>query len=153
MSASVLVILGHPALPAKPCEGPLDDPVEPGDPECLLSPLDDDQSPAAAVAQVLGQRFTFVVCIGDHGMDPRPERRQSCRQPTRRPAIGHAGRLDPTRDEKALCIYEDLALAPLHALVAVEAANAPSSVVFTDCASMITTVGSVRRPAFSRASR
>ena len=62
---------------------------------------------------------------------------------------GYVGRLDPTRDEKSLRINEELALTPLDALVAIEAANTPLSVVFTDCASMITTVGSERRPAFS----
>lgn len=82
-------------------------------------------------------------------MNFRPKQRYSCRQATSRLAIGHASELDRVCNEKALRIDEHLALAPRHVLVAVEAA--PLSVVFIDWASMITTVGSVRRPAFSRA--
>ncbi|MDT0684571.1 hypothetical protein RM543_18060 [Roseicyclus sp. F158] len=150
---AVLVIFGHPAMPPEPGEAPFDDPVQPGDPEGLLCPFDDDEPPAVAITKILVQALTLVAGVGDHRMDFRPERREACGEAARRPAIGHAGWLDPARDEKAFGIHEDLPLAALHALMAVEAANAPLSVVFTDCASMITTVGSIRRPAFSRAAR
>jgi hypothetical protein len=140
-------------MPTEPREAALDDPIEPGDPERLLAPLDDHKPPAVPVKQVLCETFALIAGVRDDGVNIRSELRQPDRQSARRPAIGHTCRLDPAGDEKPLRINEYLALSSLHPLVTVEAANAPLSVVLTDWASMITTVGSARRPAFRRAAR
>ena len=44
-------------------------------------------------------------------------------------------------DKEAVRVDQDLTLAPFHPLVAIKAANAPFSVVFTDWLSMMTTAG------------
>ena len=119
-------------MPAEPCEASLDDPIEPCDAEGLFLAFDDHKPPAVPVTKVLGQTFALVASVGDHGVDLRPERRKPHCQPARRSAIGDTGWFDPARDKKALGIDEDLALAPFYPLVAVEAANTPLSVVFTD---------------------
>jgi hypothetical protein len=92
-----------------------------------------------------------VTSIGDDGADGRPERRKTGQQARSGPPIRHAGRLDPAGDQQAQRVDQDVALAALHSLVPIEAANAPFSVVFTDCPSMMTTLGPGRRPALVRA--
>ena len=56
--------------------------------------------------------------------------------------VGHVRWLNTAGEKEAVRIDQDLALAALHPLVAIKAANAPFSVVLTDWLSKMTPVGS-----------
>jgi hypothetical protein len=75
-------------------------------------------------------------------------------QATEEPVSGLAVRdirwLDTARDWQTKCINQDVPFAAFDPLVPVESTGPPRSVVFTDCPSMITTVGQAARPAASR---
>jgi hypothetical protein len=134
-----------------PGEGALDDPIEANDLEGRLASLDDHETPALVALDLGGELAALVTSVGDDGADGRPERRKTGHQPCPSPPIRYAGRLDPAGDQQAQRVDQDVALAALHPFVPIEAAHAPFSVVFTDCPSMMTTLGPGRRPALVRA--
>jgi hypothetical protein len=150
---AVLIILAEPAVASEPGKAALDDPSQAGNLEGALTAFNDLQPPTLLLCQSAGEFLAFMPRVGDDGGDRRKERTQSICQRGTGAAVRNIGSTDPIGDRQADRIDQDVPLSTFHPLEGVEAARSTISVVFTDCPSIITTVGHSLFPARSRVSR
>ena len=147
----MLVVLGQAPIEPEPGETALDDPGQASDLEGALLTPDDLQLPT--IAPKFGCEFAALVTgVCDDGSQLGPQRRQSGKQPGAGDRVRDARWLYAIGDRDTEHVDQNVAFPSLYPFVAIEAANAPLSLVFTDCPSMMPSVGSTRRPAALRAS-
>ncbi len=87
-----------------------------------------------------------VAAIHEYGLDRGEEAEQPYQHGTGRHAILDASRVYDHRQQIALGVYRDMALAPLDFLARGLTAPAPFSTVLANCESMIATLGEAFRP-------
>lgn len=87
------------------------------------------------------QKRTRVRRIHKNCLDPAENREQPHQNRTRRHPVLKAGGVDDHREQEALCIDGDVPLAALDLLAGVIAPLRAFATVFTDCESMIATLG------------
>jgi hypothetical protein len=102
------VVLRHAAISPEPTEAALDDPVRADVLEGALGAFHDLKASPGARLRMAGKFPALVACIGDHRVDPRPERAQPGGLRASCLAIGHVRRLNATRDEKTETVDERL---------------------------------------------
>ena len=127
----VLIILRQATIETEPREAALDDPCQPSDRENTLPALEDSQLPAIAL-ELAGELAARVASIRDDRADSRPKRCQAGQQPEAGNRVRHVRRLNAVGERKAEHIDQNVAFPSFHPLVAIEAANAPFSLVLTD---------------------
>ena len=119
-----LVVLAESTVTPEPCEGALHNPREPGDLESTLPTFCDLQLPTSLMHQLAGKFSAFMTGICDHGIDSRKQKGQAGEQTSARASVRRVGWFHSIGNHQADCIHQNMALAPFHALVSVEAACA-----------------------------
>ena len=86
----------------------------------------------AIAPELAGELAALVASIRDDRADRRPKRRQAGQQPGAGNRVRRVRRLNAVGERKAEHIDQNVAFPSFHPLVAIEAANAPFSLVLTD---------------------
>ena len=149
-SGTQFVIFRQAPRPVQPRKRPFHHPSLRQNHEAVqLVPFHDPPPPAEHLFRPLDQ-LAGVAAIGDHGLNRARLAEQPQQHRPRRHPVLQAGRMHHHRQQIALRVNRDVALATLDLLARVVAPRPPLSAVFTDCESSIARLGSDFRPCAKR---
>ena len=146
----MLVVFGQTAVPVEPAEGSFNDPAFRQDFEFVeFWAFDDFQNRAEHGLAPVNDTW-FIASIDKDLEKMRHDEKPADQNPMRPPALGDARQMNGHGQNIAHHIHGDVAFATFRLLAAVIPTLPPFCTVFTDWLSMIPSVGSGERPAFTR---
>ena len=131
----------------EPSEGTLDDPALGQNPEFVGLPTLDDLQGAGKHRLHPSEESARIAPVGEDHFKRTGYGKQPDQQRTRAHTILDAGGMHAQRQYPPLGVDGDVALSAFDFFAGIKASLPPFKLVFTDCASMIATLGVGSRPA------
>ena len=132
---------------SEPGEGALDDPALGQDPEFVGFPALDDLQGAGKHRLYPSDESARIAAVGEDHFERTYHGKQPDQQRTCTHTVLDAGGMHAQRQYPPLGVDGDVALSAFGFFAGIEASLPPFPLVFTDCASMIATLGVGSRPA------